>query len=188
MHLIPRLKATNSVLVVVDVQDKLLAAIPSAASLVKNVAFLLDAAKELHVPIRATEQYPKGLGPTTAEIARRIGKDIPAKTKFSCCGADDFLNELQTRDHPHVVLVGMETHVCISQTAFDLIEAGIKVFVPVDAVASRHDIDCQTALTRMKQVGAILTTVEAVAFEWLADASHPAFKAVQKLVIERTKQ
>jgi len=134
----------------------------------------------------ATEQYPKGLGPTTAELARRLPADRPAKTAFSCCGAAGFLADLRARGRPNVVLAGMETHVCVQQTALDLIEAGFTVFLPQDAVASRGPLDHATALRRLERAGAIPTTAEAVAFEWVGDAAHPQFKAVSKLVIDRS--
>ncbi|QEL16886.1 isochorismatase family protein [Limnoglobus roseus] len=184
MPAIPRLTTANSTLVVVDIQDKLLAKIPSADDLVRNVGFLLDAATLLGVEAVATEQYPKGLGPTTREIARRLPPNPPAKTAFSCCGAASFLPSLGSR--PNVILVGMETHVCVGQTALDLLEAGRTVFLPVDALATRNLIDHATAIRRLERSGAVLTTVEAVAFEWLSDATHPQFKAVSKLMIERS--
>jgi nicotinamidase-related amidase len=180
------LRPDNSVVVLVDVQDKLLAKIPTAAGLVRNAGFLLDAAGLLDVPVRATEQYPKGLGPTTAELARRLNPPPTAKTAFSCCGAGTLLDELEMLRRPSVVLVGMETHVCVAQTALDLIEAGLHVFLPVDALAARFAIDHDTALRRLERAGAEPTTVEAVAFEWLADSTHPQFKAVSKLIIERS--
>jgi nicotinamidase-related amidase len=185
---LPRLTAADSVLVVVDVQDKLLAKVPSAAVLVQNAAFLLDAAALLGVPAVGTEQYPKGLGPTTAEIARRLPDGLPAKTAFSCCGAAGFLTDLRSLGRPNVVLAGMETHVCVLQTALDLLEAGFTVYLPVDALASRSVIDHDAALRRLERAGAVLTTAETVAFEWVADASHPKFKALSKLVIERADQ
>jgi nicotinamidase-related amidase len=181
-----RLRAETSALVVIDVQDKLLVKIPTAATLVRNAAFLLDVAALLEVPARATEQYPKGLGPTTAELARRLPKSLPAKTAFSCCGAGTFLEELEMLRRPNVVLVGMESHVCVSQTAFDLLHAGLHVFLAVDALGARFAVDHDTALRRLEQAGAVLTTVEAVAFEWVADAAHPQFKAVSALVIARS--
>ena len=186
MNVIKRMRAESSVLVVIDIQDKLLAKVPAAAALVRNAAFLLDAAAALAVPARATEQYPKGLGPTTAELARRLPAPIPAKTAFSCCGADTFLEELEMLRRPNVVLVGMETHVCVAHTALDLLHAGLHVFLPIDALASRGALDHDTALRRLEQAGAVLTTAEAVAFEWMGGASHPQFKAVSKLIIERT--
>lgn len=186
-QIVKRLRPENSVLVVIDIQDKLLVKIPTADGLVRNTGFLLDVAALLGVPVRATEQYPKGLGPTTAEIARRLSQPA-TKTAFSCCGAGTFLEELEMLQRPNVVLAGMETHVCVMQTALDLIEAGLHVFLPVDAHAARFPIDHDIALRRMESVGAVPTTAEAVAFEWLRDAAHPQFKAVSQLVIARSQE
>jgi nicotinamidase-related amidase len=180
-----RLRIESSLLIVVDVQDKLLVKIPSARSLVRNTAFLIDVAKLLDVPVRATEQYPKGLGPTTAELARRLPQPLPPKTAFSCCGAGTFLEEIEMLRRPNVVLAGMETHVCIAQTALDLLHAGLHVFLPVDALAARGEADHAAALRRLEQAGAVPTSAEAIAFEWLGDAKHPRFKEVSKLVIEQ---
>ncbi len=184
--IIRRLKPDSTVLVLVDVQDKLLAKIPSAEKLIQNAAFLLDVAGLLQIPVRATEQYPKGLGGTHAELIRRLTQQPTSKTAFSCCGAESFLEELQMTRRPNIVLMGMETHVCIAQTALDLLGSGLHVFLPVDTLASRYTIDHDTALRRLEQAGAILTTAEAVAFEWLADASHPQFKTVSRMIIDRT--
>ena len=185
MTAVKRMRAEDSLVVVIDIQDKLLAKIPRAEALVRNAGFVLDAAAALGVPVRATEQYPKGLGPTTAEIARRLPANIPAKTAFSCCGAGTFLEELEMLRRPNVVLVGMETHVCVAQTALDLLRAGLHVFLPADALAARGELDHEVALRRLEQAGAVPTTAEAVAFEWLCDASHPQFKAVSAMVIAR---
>lgn len=181
----PRLTAADSVLAVVDLQDKLLAKMPTAAALVRNVGFLLDAANLLGVPAVGTEQYPKGLGPTTHEIARRLPPNLPPKTAFSCGGAAGFLAELRAANRPNVVLAGMETHVCILHSALDLLAAGFAVFLPVDAVASRFAVDHDTAVRRLERAGVVPTTAETVAFEWTGDASHPQFKAVSKLVVDR---
>lgn len=188
MSALPRLTAATSTLVVVDVQDKLLAKIPTAAALVRNVAFLLDAANLLGVPATATEQYPKGLGPTTPELAKRLSPELPAKTAFSCCGAAGFLADLRAGGRPNVVLAGMETHVCVMQTALDLLEAGFQVFLPADALAARFAVDHDTALRRLERAGAIPTTAEAVVFECVGDASHPQFRAVSRLVIDRSEK
>lgn len=183
----PRLTAADSVLAVVDVQDKLLAKMPTATALVASVGFVIDAANLLNVPVRATEQYPKGLGPTAADIARRLPQPVPAKTAFSCCGAEGFVPGLKALGRNTVVLVGMETHVCVAQTALDLLAEGFAVFLPVDAVSSRYDLDHATALRRLEAAGVVLTTAEAVAFEWMRDAAHPQFKAVSRLVIDRVR-
>ena len=185
MSTLKRLRADSSVVVVIDIQDKLLPKVPDAPKLVRNAGFLLDVASQLGVPARATEQYPKGLGPTTAEIARRLPPGPPSKTSFSCCGSGTFLEELEMLRRPNAVLVGMETHVCVAQTALDLLNAGLHVFLAVDALAARGAIDHDTALRRLEQAGAVPTTVEAVAFEWLADAAHPHFKAVSAMIVSR---
>ncbi|CAN5328977.1 hydrolase [soil metagenome] len=184
---IPRLTSTNSVLIVIDIQDKLLVKIPAAAALVTNTAFLMDAAKLAAVSVIATEQYPKGLGPTTATIRQRIVGDCLSKTAFSCCGANGFLAGLLQLQRPMIVLAGMETHVCMMQTVLDLLEAGLHVVLPVDAVAARFNIDHDTALHRMDRAGAILTTVEAIGFEWLRDSTHPQFKTFSQLIQQRTE-
>jgi nicotinamidase-related amidase len=183
-----RLPADQSVLLVVDVQDKLLALIPDAALTVINISFLLDAAKALSVPILATEQYPKGLGPTTGSIAERLASPIPTKTAFSCCGAAGFEDELARQGRNTVVVVGIETHVCVLQTALDLLERGFHVAVPADAVAARGAIDHDWALHRLDHAGAILTTSEATAFEWVGDSTAPAFKTISALVQDRYRQ
>lgn len=182
-----RLSTLNSALLVVDVQDKLLAVMPDAPGLVRDVGFLLDVANLLQVPALATEQYPQGLGPTNAELVRRLSGERPAKVAFSCCGAPGLLAELRRLGRPNVVVAGMEAHVCVLQTTLDLLADGLTVFLPVDAIQSRFAIDHETAVRRMERAGAVLTTAEATAFEWLGGSNHPQFKAVSKLVQERMK-
>jgi nicotinamidase-related amidase len=182
-----RLAAFETVVLVVDVQEKLLAKMPTADGLVASVGFVLDVAAVLGVPVRATEQYPKGLGPTIDAIAKRLPVPAVAKTAFSCGGAAGLFDELITMNRRTVVLTGMETHVCVAQTALDLIDAGFHVFLPLDAVASRHDADRTAAIRRLELAGATPTTVEAVAFEWVRDAAHPQFKTVSRLVIDRAR-
>jgi nicotinamidase-related amidase len=187
--MIPRITPLNSLVLVVDVQDKLLAAMPDAAGLIRDVAFLLDAAAILSVPVLATEQYPQGLGPTTAELAKRLPtglqSNVPAKVAFSCCGASGLLASIRATGRTHIVLVGMETHVCILQTALDLLAEGLQVVLPVDGVQSRFTLDRDTALRRLERAGATLSTVETTAFEWLGGADHPSFRAISKLVRTR---
>jgi nicotinamidase-related amidase len=179
-----RLSAADSALLVIDVQDKLLAAIPGADGLLRNLTFLLDAARLLDVPVLATEQYPQGLGPTAAAVAERLPPERPAKVAFSCDAVPAVADAVNT-GRPNVLLAGIETHVCVMQTALDLLNRGVGVFVAADAVASRFDVDHRFALNRLERAGAVLTTVETAAFEWLGGADHPAFKAVSRLVRER---
>lgn len=184
----PRLSALNSALLVVDVQDRLLAVMPDAPGLVRDVGFLLDVANLLKVPALATEQYPQGLGPTNAELVRRLPPERAAKVAFSSCGAPGLLAELRRLGRSNVVVAGMETHVCVLHTTLDLLAEGLQVFLPVDAVQSRFRTDHDAALRRLERAGAIPTTAETVAFEWLGGSDHPQFKAVSKLIQERMKQ
>jgi nicotinamidase-related amidase len=176
----------DTALLVIDVQDKLLPLIPHQTALVRNIAFLLDAAHLVKIPVTATEQYPKGLGPTTAEVAKRVPQR-PEKTAFSCCAIASVVEGFHRGARPKVLLAGIETHVCVLNTALDLLNLDFRVFVAVDAVASRFAIDHEVALRRLEKTGAILTTAEAAAFEWVGGAGHPCFKAISQLVQERMK-
>jgi nicotinamidase-related amidase len=184
---VPRLSAATTTLLVIDVQEKLLPAIRGGAQLVRNIGFLLAAAKLVGVDVRVTEQYPQGLGPTVASLADQLPADRPAKKSFSCCGAPGLVAGLDAH-RPWVLLAGMETHVCVSQTAFDLLELGFRVAIPVDGVGARFAIDHGTALDRLRDAGAVLTTVEAIGFEWLGTADHPRFKEFSRLVQARARE
>ncbi|MFM8377743.1 MAG: isochorismatase family protein [Planctomycetia bacterium] len=178
-----RLDPATSLLAVVDIQERLIAAVPAADRVIARAMRLASAAKLLGVRAAVTEQYPQGLGPTPASLAALL-PPAHAKTAFSCCGCPAFAALVDSPAHPihAVVLCGLETHVCIAQTAIDLLAHGLRVSIAVDAVASRHAIDHEIGLRRLEAAGAVLTTTEAILFEWLRDAAHPHFKAVQKLV------
>jgi nicotinamidase-related amidase len=173
-------------LLVIDVQDKLMAKIPPAEALTRNIAFLVDGARLLDMPVQATEQYPKGLGGTVAELARRLPQR-PDKTAFSCCAVPGLVEGFRQAARLKVVLAGIETHVCVQHTALDLLAQGFHVYIPVDAVASRSALDHEYALRRLENAGAVLTTAETCVFEWVGGAGHPRFKEVSKLVQERMK-
>jgi len=176
-----RLTARAGALLIVDMQTKLLAAIRRAPLVLANGLRLVEGARVLGVPIRATEQYPKGLGPTTPELAGLIPAR-PAKLTFHCCGAPGLLDDLRALGVEHVTLAGIEAHVCVAQTALELIGLGFAVQVPADAVGSRADLDRDVALRRLERAGAIISTVEAVLFEWTETAEHPRFKAISALI------
>ena len=187
MHTPPaRLTAADSALSVIDVQEKLLAAIRGSPRLLLNLSFLLDVAQAVGVPVLATEQYPKGLGPTHPAIADRLPVNRPAKVAFSCGAVPEIVAGLAGR--PSVLIAGIEAHVCVLQTALDLVASGFRVFVAADTVASRDAADRDIALRRLERVGAVLTTAETAAFEWLGASAAPAFRTVSKLVQERSRR
>jgi nicotinamidase-related amidase len=167
----------RAALVVVDLQEgfRPYGAFEPVAS---ASAKLLQAARILDVPRVVTEQYPKGLGHTAPEVGLQDERPI-SKTVFSAARADGF--DLGGREQ--VVVCGIETHVCVSQTVHDLLDRGLEVHVAADAVGSRHAIDYERGLERMERAGAVVTTVEAALFELLERAGTPEFKAVQKLIL-----
>lgn len=178
------LRSATCGLLVVDVQEKLMPFIPRRQELVRNVRYLLEAAKALQIPAQATEQYPKGLGPTVPELASYFA-ERPDKVAFSCCEIPGLAERFQVAHRTKVLVVGIETHVCVLQTVLDLLAEGLEVFVATDAVASRYQHDHDVALRRMEKAGAILTTTETSLFEWVGQAGTPEFKIISKLVQER---
>jgi nicotinamidase-related amidase len=181
-----QMSAGDTGLLVIDVQEKLVPLIPDAPSLIRNTAFLIDAARRLEMPVQATEQYPRGLGATVPELARRLPQR-PDKVQFSSCACPGVVEAFHRGARPRIVLAGIETHVCVLHTALDLLALDFRVYVAVDAVAARYRIDHDVALRRLEQAGAVLTTSEGCVFEWLGGAGHPAFKDVSRLVQERMK-
>jgi nicotinamidase-related amidase len=178
-----RLTCQHGALLVVDVQDKLLERIEGRATVVANSVRLVKVAQLLHLPVWATEQYPEGLGPTTAALAELIPQR-PAKTAFHCCAVPQLLEQLYGRQIHHVTLAGIEAHVCVAQTALELLSLGFGVQIPADAVGSRHKIDWEFALRRLEHAGAIVSSTEAVIFEWAERADRPEFKAISTLIKE----
>jgi nicotinamidase-related amidase len=180
------LRADEAALLVIDVQEKLIVKIPGAQSLIRNIAFLIDGARLLNVPVLATEQYPKGLGPTVAELAERL-PERPDKVAFSSCAIAGVPEGFRRLGRSRIVLAGIESHVCVLNTALDLLTADFRVYLPIDALASRFAVDHETALRRLEKAGAILTTAETVLFEMTGGADHPQFKRISALVRERAQ-
>ena len=188
-HLIPRsidlLSHQECQLVVVDVQEKLLPVIPDASNLTHRIRQLLQAARLFEIPLHCSEQYPKGLGATVPELAELL----PApreKLRFSaaaCLGWETAANTIDSRTR--IVLTGIEAHICVQQTALDLLAAGYRVIIPVDAIASRNQLDWEMAIRRMENSGACITTTESILFEWCEIAGTPEFKQISKLVTEK---
>ena len=173
----------QSQLVIVDVQTKLAGVMPDAASsVIKHCAILLQASSLLEIPQLYTEQYPKGLGNTVPELSAYLSnKQAVEKTAFSCCAEPRFSSRLFS-DRNHVVLAGMEAHICVLQTALDLQAQGKTVFVVEDAVVSRNPQNKANALNRLRQAGVVITNTESVVFEWLGKAEGDAFKKISQLV------
>lgn len=185
------LTASRSILVVVDVQERLLPSIDHGETLVRNLRFLLDAAEMFRVKTVFTEQYPRGLGPTVPELAGHPGITAKLeKLRFSAAEALENANALNVADQElcsQVVLAGIEAHICVQQTALDLIGMGFPVFLPADATGSRHSADYMAALQRMQACGVTITTAEAIAFEWCETAGSDQFRTLSRLVKELDK-
>ncbi len=171
----------DTALLVVDVQEKLVPAIAGHRRVVWNIGRLIDGAKVLGLAVWATEQYPKGLGPTVPELAARLGP-IPAKLTFSCSGCPGLFDVLRGGGRSKVLVCGVEAHVCVGQTVLDLLAEGFRVYVAADATGARRPADCEIALRRMESAGAVLTTTEAALFEWCQVAGTPEFKEISRLV------
>jgi len=172
----------RTALVVVDVQERFRAAMADFEPMLAGCVRLVRTFHLLGLPVLATEQYPKGLGHTVAELREVLGAlEVPEKTAFSAMGCASVPARLEELGSRTVLVCGIETHVCVSQTVHDLLAAGREVHLAVDAVASRRASDRDVALRRLGQVGAVPTTSEMAAFELMADARHPRFREVQAL-------
>jgi nicotinamidase-related amidase len=177
------LRKDDTLLVIVDIQTKLLNVIFERERLVSSCRKLIQAARLLEVPMVMTEQYPKGMGPTDPQILEVL-EDVGAmeKVSFSCCGAKDFNRKIADFKKKQVVVIGIEAHVCVLQTVHDLLHQGYFVYGPYDAVSSRKEGDYTNALDRMRQAGAVVGSVESAVFELLEKAGTPIFKQVSKLI------
>ncbi len=173
------LDRSRAALVVVDVQEAFRPAVLDFERVARNAATLVQGARILGVPVVVTEQYPRGLGETVPELAEHLdGVERLEKTAFSAAAADGF--DLEGRDQ--ALLCGIETHVCVSQTAHDLLGRGTEVHVALDAVTSRTEQNRDIGMRKMEESGAIVTSVETALFELLGAAGGDEFKAVQGLV------
>ena len=172
--------AERSALLVVDLQTKLVPALADQEQVIANVEWLIRIAQRIGVPIAATEQYAKGLGPLVPKLRKLLPAGaIGAKSHFSAVAAK-CLATLPGLDRAQVVVVGAEAHVCVLQTSLELLEDGKEVYVVADAIAARHSLDRDLALTRMRGEGIRVVTREMVAFEWLTEAATPMFREINR--------
>lgn len=168
---------------VIDMQERLLPVIHDSNKLIDKVLLLLAGLKVLQVPILISEQYPKGLGPSLESIARCVeaGKILP-KISFSCVDDEAILSTLVQTNRCHVIVCGVEAHVCVQQTVVDLLVQGYTPVVLADCVSSRNPEDCSAALERMRHEGAVITRVESLLFELTRYAGSQTFKSISHLV------
>ncbi len=172
--------ANRSVLLVIDLQVKLVPALSVPDEVVAQVEWLVQVAQKIGVPVAATEHHPRGLGSLVPQIRTLLPDDaVAAKENFSCVAAQ-CLPGLPGHDRAQIVISGAETHVCVLQTALDLIQDGREVFVVADAVGSRRAYDRDMALLRMREEGVRIITREMAAFEWLAQADATLFREVNR--------
>jgi nicotinamidase-related amidase len=178
-----KLERSQTALVVVDVQEAFRPVVIEFDRVSHNVAVLIEGARILGVPVIATEQYPKGLGRTVPEVARQLdGIDPIEKLCFSAAGAEEFSKRLEASGRDQILLCGIESHVCVNQTAEDLLAGDHEVHVVQDAVSSRSDENRRLGLHKMEHAGAVITSVETALFELLGAAGTADFKEIQKLV------
>ena len=182
-----KLDAEKAVLVVIDVQERLVPAMPEDIYLrLRNtVAMLVEVAGLLGLPVVTTEQYPKGIGHTVPELAAACNETVIEKVSFGCCGEATFLEALKNTGRTQVLITGMEAHVCVYQTVLGLLEDGYYVHLIRDAICSRNKTDYLAGVANAGQAGAVVTTAETVMFQMLRESTHEQFRAVSKLVKER---
>lgn len=176
-------ESDRATLIVIDVQEKLFKRMPEQGTLLKNMRQMIQGAKVLGLPIIWSEQYPEGLGPTIPLIAELLEGITPiSKKSFSCCGEKKLNKMLQATGRKRYLLMGIEAHVCVYQTALDLLRDGYEVEVVADAVASRTDENKKIGLERARRAGAGITSVETILFELLKVAEGPEFKQIIEIV------
>ena len=181
-----RLDIDRSALLVIDLQEKLLPVIRSGDAVVRQTHRLLSATKLLAIPSAATVQYPKGLGPLTPSLQKEF-PNAEEKVEFSAAVCRRELDDWIEQGRDQIVITGVETHVCVQQTVLDLIAEGLRPYIAAEAVAARGGREHETAMDRMRDCGATITTVESILFEWLGTADRPEFKAISQLVKDKRR-
>ena len=174
------LNQENTAILIIDVQEKLVNAIFNKELVLKNSNVITKAASCLELPVFVTEQYPQGLGETVGDLKQNAKVFI--KTSFNALEDDNFLEELKKSEKKQIVILGIETHICVHQTVFALIQAGFDVTVVSDACGSRFESEYTSGLSNISFNGAKVKTTEMILFELLKSAKHPKFKEIQALI------
>lgn len=173
----------KTVAVAIDFQEKLMRVMEDPKGLEKTVAAFMEGIKVLGIPVIVTQQYTKGLGETTEGIKEKMAGSMSVeKTSFSALKTREFEEKIKETGRDTVLLCGIETHICVMQTAMDLLEKGYKVFVIADCTASRKESDKNCGIRRMERAGAVITTYEAILFEILEDAKNEGFKEISRII------
>ena len=178
------LDSNKTALVVVDFQEAFREMIPYFSGLAKNISSVVRGFQILNLPVIITEQYPKGLGRTAREILDVLPNQFHfiEKTAFSSCGAGEFIDKLNATNTKQVLLCGLETHICVNQTAHDLLDEGFDVHVLEDAVGSRMTANKETGLRKMRASGSVTSCIEMALFELMRDSKHEHFREIQSLI------
>ena len=175
------LDAEESCVLLVDVQEKLTPLVHEAEQLIANCRWVLQLASELKLPILVSEQYPQGLGATLASLREVCASaQFMQKTTFSCIADETCTNLIEASNREQIILIGIETHVCVLQTAIDLFVQGKEVYVVADVVSARNPRDTELALSRMREMGIQIISKEMLFFEWLQEAGTDTFKRLSK--------
>lgn len=177
------LRDNKTALVVVDFQEAF-RKYPEFERIARRIARVIRGFRILNLPVIVTEQYPRGLGHTATEILEALPKGFRCieKSAFSACGASQFIEKLQATNTNQVLICGLETHVCVNQTAHDLLDEGYKVHLLADCVASRSKSDRRIGIRKIVGSGAVISSVEMALFELMRDSKHENFKEIQELV------
>lgn len=178
-----KIRKEDTVLLIIDMQERLLPAVKDSEALINNCRILIEGCNILGVPIIATEQYSKGLGKTIEPISQLlVGVNPIDKREFSCFKNSEFASKFETLGRRYVIIAGVEAHVCVQQTAFDLMDEDYKPIIIANCISSRKEIDKKFALKRLRDYSADVTTYESILFELLVTSTANEFKAISKLV------
>ncbi|HEU4386863.1 MAG TPA: hydrolase [Blastocatellia bacterium] len=184
MSNVSRLSREHSALAVIDMQEAFRSVIPDFGEVASRIGKAVQGAQLLEVPVIVTEQYPRGLKHTAAEIRGQLQADLKVVEKmcFSSCGVEEFQSRIVSRNIKQVIVCGIEAHICVFQTALDLLSQGLEVFLLLDCITSRKRESKDVALARLMQAGAVPSNLEMALFEMMRTADSPQFKAVQSLI------
>ena len=177
-------RSDESVLVIIDVQERLFPSIDERYKerIISSLKKLIGSAKALGIPIIYTEQYPKGLGKTIPEISALLDSEPIEKTSFSCFGSEEFKDAIAESMARYLIIAGIESHICVNQTAFDAMELGYTPILVEDATGTRNPSDHETAMEKMRSNGILVESAEMIIYEWLESAKNRKFKEILEII------